>query len=425
MASKRTRDLDAAASLIGSYFFALDDAGFTEQKKATLSEFRDLVLTSNDYLYLSDGTTPGTYDELHFGGSKFITEASIIASSGVNLGAQDQAFQYIFLCGETVQGDGSIKFTATPTTSRTITFPDATGTVALTSDLTTSNLDAAAALSNSDYLRVNQGAADKKSTFADVAKLMQSSNNSVWSRIIDTEFGGFGENPFYRRVEYITGVNAAILSVNIAASSAGTVGGTVVSETLGHGANIASSGSGNSTFGVQGTTVSLIRGSTTGYNGFFLAAIVGFPDADYNSSGASTGSRLVVGATDQNTASQVNSDNPSGHRAFFSRCHVNGGLTDTNWYFSTKDGTTENRVSTGMAFTATHLYAFFIYCPPQGTTIYWKIFDLTAGTSQEGSTGSNLPGASTQMYMTVKAFSVNAVTRNIRHNMLYSSTKAA
>lgn len=137
-----------------------------------------------------------------------------------------------------------------------------------------------------------------------------------------------------------------------------------------------------------------------------------FGDASYNEAGASTGSRIFTGVT-SGYANWFTSDNPSGSRLGFTRVHVNGGLQDTNWFIVAKDGTTENRVDTGMAFTVQNIYTFEVWAIPGATSARWIIRNLTAGTIAQGTISSNLPATTTALYDDVCLIaSVNAVTRS-------------
>jgi len=194
----------------------------------------------------------------------------------------------------------------------------------------------------------------------------------------------------------------------------------VASEATGWMTNIVTSGLANGTASTGGFSTQFFRGSTAGFNGYFFFARVYFPDADYANSGATTGSRIFVGLTDQAITAAVGSDDPAGNRSAFSYVNVNGARTDTNWQFSTKDNVTESLQDTGVAFTVQKVYDIYMWQEPQGSTIYWRIDNLTDGTSTEGSTGTRLPTASTAMRNGFGLASINAVARNIRLQKIYT-----
>lgn len=157
------------------------------------------------------------------------------------------------------------------------------------------------------------------------------------------------------------------------------------------------------------------RGSAQGENGFLLIDIFSPVGTNWNNTGVGTGTRWISGVTSSATstlAAALGSDNPTNSRLAFMRSHVNGWLTETNWWFSAKDGTTENRLDTGVAFSGNDWYATMIACAPQGSTIYYAIKNLTGG-SDSGvlSTSSNLPAANTFLYQYTGFYNIDAVSR--------------
>lgn len=203
------------------------------------------------------------------------------------------------------------------------------------------------------------------------------------------------------------------------ATSVGTVSHPTPTEQYGYMANLVSSAGASATAGTGMSATSLFRGSVAGANGFFVNGRVAFPDSSYNENGASTGSRIFLGLTSGTMAASVGADNPAGSLCGFSRNHVNAGRQDTNWQFATKDGTTLNLIDTGMPFLPQKVYDFYIFCPPQGTTISYRIDNITDVTSVEGSTDANLPPNSTALRAGIQVQTVNAVARNIRFQRIY------
>ncbi len=135
------------------------------------------------------------------------------------------------------------------------------------------------------------------------------------------------------------------------------------------------------------------RGSiANGANGFFSMARIYFGDATY------ANTRWFVGLTDTDfqtaTTGVLDADDPVNNRAGFSYSTARGG----NIRFATGDGANTNNVDTGVAFTAQHLYNFYVYTPNEGTTVYWRIDDVTAQTVTTGSTAANLPTGSVALY---------------------------
>ncbi len=207
-------------------------------------------------------------------------------------------------------------------------------------------------------------------------------------------------------------------------SSAGTISHPGVSEIYGYAANFVTAGTASAPAGTGGTNAHLFRGSVPGgSNGFFFFCRLGFPDSTYDQAGASTGSRFFVGLTSGTMLASVSVDTLAGHNAGFQRCHTNGARTDPNWQFTTTNGVSQSLVDTGMPFVAQHVYDFYIFCPPLGGVISWRVDDKTAGTSNEGSTSTYLPDPATAMRGGFHILSVDAVARNVRMNRVYTESK--
>lgn len=226
---------------------------------------------------------------------------------------------------------------------------------------------------------------------------------------------------FQNQIAIISAGSAAAMNiVGTGLSSVGTLTHPAATEAYGYMTNFASAASANATCGTGDALVRWCRGSLAGgANGFFYSARIGLPDSSYNNTGASTGSRIFAGLTDQTMAVSVGSGNPAGNRIGFSRQHVNGLITDANWMITARDNVTEDRFSTGMAFAAEKVYDFYLFCPPQGSTVFWRIDNVTDGTSAEGSTSTNLPINTVMMRAGVQLQTVNAVARNLRIQRIY------
>ena len=211
-------------------------------------------------------------------------------------------------------------------------------------------------------------------------------------------------------------------SMNVIACSLTSVG-TLSTPTpaIGQGAytNFVSGASANNTAGTGTALLDFARGNTTGQvNGFFYAARLYLPDASYGS--GATGARFFAGLCSGTMASTVGADDPAAHHCGFTYS-TNAG--NTAFQFSTKDNTTQNTNTTSMTWTVQHSYDFYIYCAPQGSTIYWRVDDLTASTTQEGSTSTNLPGATTMLRSGFQISTLTTVARNIGCKRLYTETQ--
>ena len=189
-----------------------------------------------------------------------------------------------------------------------------------------------------------------------------------------------------------TGGAAVLGTIGNTVTSVGTITHPNPTEEYGFMANFRSASTAGITTGTGNLTTLWQRGVALGKaNGFFYNARLAFPDIDYNESGETTGTCIFVGLTSGTMAASVGSENPAGHYAGFQRCHTNGARTDINWQFMTKDSAVQSVVDTGLEFLPEKVYDFYIFCPPAGTVIYWRIDNITDDIIIEGSTDQHLP----------------------------------
>ncbi|HRH21730.1 MAG TPA: hypothetical protein PLJ58_00865 [bacterium] len=153
-----------------------------------------------------------------------------------------------------------------------------------------------------------------------------------------------------------------------------------------------------------------VRGTQTGQNGFFYFARTHFPDGSYTNS---SGVRLVYGMTDQTSAAACGSDNVTNQDMIAFNYST---ALSANWRIAADDGSASapTYTDTGVAFASTTTYDMYIYAPPfpATSTIYWRIDDITNGTTTaEGTATTQLPDASVFMNMQGCNDSVNNVSR--------------
>lgn len=202
--------------------------------------------------------------------------------------------------------------------------------------------------------------------------------------------------------------------------SSGTVSHPTPTEAGGYLINFAAAAVSSTAAGFQTPQGLFYRGSTDGMNGFFMFARVFLPDTSYNQTGSGTGSRLYVGfGTVNGVANGVSSDDPSGDWVGFNRNSTNNGRQDNYWTLMTKDNTTLGLSTTTMAFATSTLYDMYLYCPPQGSAIGWRLDNLTNSTTEEGLLTANLPRGSSAMSVGAYVGGVNNVSRNIRVQKIY------
>ena len=212
-------------------------------------------------------------------------------------------------------------------------------------------------------------------------------------------------------------------------STVSAVGGAVTSvgsistpnpaaNTFGLCSNFASTATANATCGVSQAVAPLNTSSGVMSNGgFFFVTRLWFPDVNYGS--GATGSRIYVGLTSNTMAVSATADNPVGSRIGFA---ISTNLSETNWMLTTKDGTTETRIDTGMTFNVNTLYDFYLFTAPSMSEVYWRIDDLSNNTSVEGSTTNTLPATSTYMRGGFQLCTLTTVARNIRMKKIYIET---
>ena len=214
-------------------------------------------------------------------------------------------------------------------------------------------------------------------------------------------------------------VTTTVSAIGGSVTSVGTISHpTPTSTTNGYCANFVSGAVSGNTAGTGQAVAPLNLSSGPASNGgFFFVCRLWYPDADYGT--GATGSRHFVGVTDQTMATSVGTDNPAGSRLGFA---LSTNLSETNWMFTSKDGIAETRVSTEMPFEVGKLYDFYIFAPPDATTVYWRIHNLTDNTSFEGSATDNLPGTGTYMRAGFQLATLTSVARNVRMKKIYVET---
>jgi hypothetical protein len=221
---------------------------------------------------------------------------------------------------------------------------------------------------------------------------------------------------FFQNAIFIisTGAGTAYTIMGGVASSTGTVS-HVVSQSLGYMANQITANAAGNTAGTGNYASPYYIGSQAGSNGFFFQARMAFPDA------TSTGIRAFVGFTSGLHTASVSADDPAGSGLGWQYSTSRG---DTGWKFMTDSGSTQTVSSTILPMEVGAVFDFFIYCPPHPNngTVYYRIDNLTAGTSAEGSTSTTLPGGTTPLSAGFQINNVNSGTRSVRVSRLYVET---
>ena len=217
-----------------------------------------------------------------------------------------------------------------------------------------------------------------------------------------------------------TNATTTVSTLGNSATSVGTLSHPAATEDYGYMTNFVSAGTALATAGTGFRDTLFMRGVTAGKaNGFFFNARTLFPDASYDQTGASTGSRICIGMTNQALATAVATDTSTGHCILFMRCHTDTGRQDSNWQLVTRDGTNVNVIDTGMPFSATKIFDAYLFCPPASSIVNWRIDNITDGTTAEGTVSANLPGVTTLLRGGFQVQSVDAIARNCRMQRVY------
>jgi hypothetical protein len=142
----------------------------------------------------------------------------------------------------------------------------------------------------------------------------------------------------------------------------------------------ASATTANAQAGWSNSTVVAVYSTASGRGGFECVARFGAAQLP-------TGPRLLVGLS---TVTFVGSTaEPSALAASVAGFCKDS--TDTNVQFFTKDGTTANKVDTGITLNATDFYEASVWAEPGGGRVYGLLINLATGAIWFGSTTSNLP----------------------------------
>lgn len=214
----------------------------------------------------------------------------------------------------------------------------------------------------------------------------------------------------------VANTGTGVSTIGASTTSNGTVSGAS-DTTLGWVSQWRTAASANSDAGPSSTAQVFMPGSASqnvGAGVRFRAAGLRFPNASYNESGASTGSRIFIGVTNQTASNSVGSDDPAGHRAGFQRIHVNGGKQQTTWHVTTRDNIAEALADTGVPFTPGNIYDLEMAVLPGSEGVWWRIIDWTAGTINTGTTTSRLPGEGVAFRTVALLRTINAVARDIQ-----------
>ncbi len=212
-----------------------------------------------------------------------------------------------------------------------------------------------------------------------------------------------------------TGAGTAYTVVGNTLTSVGTVS-HAVSETLGYAASQTTGTVSNATAGTGSATTPYYVGSQVGSNGFF------FQSRNHFTVATTTGTRVFVGFTSGTMANSVSADDVATDSMIGWQYSTARG--DTGWKFMTDSGTAQTVSSTIMPFVINQVFDLFIYLPPypNNGTVYYRIDNLTLGTTVEGSTSSTLPAGTTTLRAGFQINNLSTTAKIIRTSRLYVET---
>lgn len=219
---------------------------------------------------------------------------------------------------------------------------------------------------------------------------------------------------FFQNAIFIisTGATTAYNTIGNTLTTVGVI--SHVASEVGYYANQVTGTTAGNTAGTGSNTAPYFRGSQVGSNGFFFQSRMVFPDA------TSTGIRAFVGFTSGTMAASVSADDPAGSAIGW---QYSTSRADTGWKFMTDNGA-QTVSSTMLPFITGKIFDFFIYCPPHPNngTIYYRVDNVTDGTTAEGSTSATLPAGPTALRAGFQINNITASARNVRMSRLYVET---
>ena len=210
-----------------------------------------------------------------------------------------------------------------------------------------------------------------------------------------------------------------VFGYGCAVSGSGVASAWTPTANLGVGTKYATTATAATATYIYSGALSFYRAAAGSTGGFHFFARVGFPDASYDGTAASTGSRIFVGMTTGAT-SLTGADVLTAIGVGFRRVHNFDGVKHTNWFFSSRNSTTETLANTGMAFVAGHQYTFSIFSPAGADWVSWDVENVTTGEHATGVATDTLPALMTRLRPAVALGTINAVARSMWFQSLYA-----
>lgn len=233
---------------------------------------------------------------------------------------------------------------------------------------------------------------------------------------------------FQQNVVLITGGNGTSATTYTTVGSNVTAAGTLAtgsgstSQALGNTSRIATGTTADTAAGFYTKNVYYLGSTTNGANGFFYFARMNLNAQTLtNYTSSSAGTNIYMGMCSATFTTCDASDNPTSQSA--AGFMQSGTLGDTDWEFETCNASACNQIDTGVPITNSDTYDFYDYCPPQGSTVYWRIDDLTTGAAPvTGSSSTDLPVGSTAMNAGMTIYNLSAANRYLYFQRMYFET---
>ncbi len=194
------------------------------------------------------------------------------------------------------------------------------------------------------------------------------------------------------------------------------------SEALGNTSRIATGTTANTVAGFYTKNVYYLGSTANGADGFFYFARMNLNgQAIGNYKSGTTGSRIFMGMCGATYTNCGSSDSPTTSNA--AGFQFSGARGDNDFQFLTCNASACSVVDTGVAINNSSTFDFYAYTPPQGTTIYWRIDDVTNGTAPvEGNTATDLPAGSGAMNAGMTITNLSAANRFLYFQRMYLET---
>ena len=141
------------------------------------------------------------------------------------------------------------------------------------------------------------------------------------------------------------------------------------------------------TSGIQSAATVAWRGNAAGLGGFFYFARFGVETHE-------AAMRYFVGLSASNVAMAANPSTVN------NSCGICKDAADANWFIYTRSGSTTTKTATGVAVAAGNIYDFFMFAPPNGSDIKFRLVNAVTGVVHvdDVSISTNLPTNTTLMF---------------------------